>query len=234
MATWIFQGNPEVFDIDGYLAASSGLIVWRVSRYAELITPGDSVYIWKSQGNSPRSSGIVAEGTIVDRPRIQEDDHGAEHFWVQSPEQDRLMRVEVRLNRIANKKETLKRDWMKEDSVLKDLLILRQAAGTNFPVEKNEAERLGRLWRKTGNDWGRDEIVAALWLYESGFGKPISKSARSPVENISQIIGRTPTGVYNKLMNIRALDPRVEQKDFTGGSKLDQLVCITQQPKSID
>ncbi len=27
MRTWIFQGNPEVFDIEGYLAASSGLII---------------------------------------------------------------------------------------------------------------------------------------------------------------------------------------------------------------
>jgi hypothetical protein len=32
---WIFQGNPEVFDIEGYLAASSGLITWTVVRYAD-------------------------------------------------------------------------------------------------------------------------------------------------------------------------------------------------------
>ena len=49
METWIFQGNPKVFDIDGYLAASSGVILWRVSRYAEQIAIGDSVYIWRSQ-----------------------------------------------------------------------------------------------------------------------------------------------------------------------------------------
>jgi hypothetical protein len=33
MRTWIFQGNPEVFDIEGYLAASAGLISWSVGRY---------------------------------------------------------------------------------------------------------------------------------------------------------------------------------------------------------
>ena len=44
MRTWIFQGNPEVFDIEGYLAASSGLITWTVARYADQISPGDTIY----------------------------------------------------------------------------------------------------------------------------------------------------------------------------------------------
>ena len=50
MKTWIFQGNPGVFDIDSYLASTAGLITWRVARYAEEIEPGDTVYIWRSQG----------------------------------------------------------------------------------------------------------------------------------------------------------------------------------------
>jgi hypothetical protein len=37
MKTWIFQGNPEVFDIDSYLAATAGLITWRVARYADTV-----------------------------------------------------------------------------------------------------------------------------------------------------------------------------------------------------
>ena len=60
MKTWIFQGNPEVFDIDSYLAATAGLITWRVARYAEQIEPGDTVYIWRSQGDQPQMAGIVA------------------------------------------------------------------------------------------------------------------------------------------------------------------------------
>jgi hypothetical protein len=28
MTTWLFQGNPDTFDIDGYLAVSSGIITW--------------------------------------------------------------------------------------------------------------------------------------------------------------------------------------------------------------
>jgi hypothetical protein len=35
MATWIFQGNPNIFDIDGYLEACSGDFHWQVSRDQE-------------------------------------------------------------------------------------------------------------------------------------------------------------------------------------------------------
>jgi hypothetical protein len=41
---------------------------------------------------------------------------------------------------------------------------MRQAVGTNFPVEEQEAKRLLQLWCKTGTDWERDEVVAALCL----------------------------------------------------------------------
>lgn len=222
MSTWIFQGNPEVFDIDGYLAASAGLIKWRVTRYADQIAVGDSAYLWKSQGEDASSAGILAEGTIAELPAVQKDDPASAAFWRKKPENDEVMRVTIRLNRIASKKEMLKREWMKDDSALKNLLILRQPSGTNFPVEEGESKRLGQLWRKTGNDWQRDEVVAALWLYEQLLGKPISKIAGSVVERISQQIGRAPTGVYNKVMNLRSIDPSDKRKGFAAGSKIDR------------
>ena len=221
MRTWIFQGNPEVFDIEGYLAASSGLITWTVARYTDRIASGDTVYIWQSQGQEAGRAGILGEGTIAENPKVQEDDALSVAFWKQTPESG-AMRVKIRLNRVATKRQVLKRDWMKDDSVLRNLLIMRQAAGTNFPVEEPEAKRLGQLWRKTGTDWGRDELIAALRLYEQLRDKPISKVAGSEVERLAQQLGRVPTGVYNKLMNLRAIDPRDDRKGFEGGSKVDQ------------
>jgi len=50
-------------------------------------------------------------------------------FWKQAPENE-AMRVKIRLNRIATKRQVLKRDWMKDDSVLRYMLIIRQPAGT--------------------------------------------------------------------------------------------------------
>jgi hypothetical protein len=34
MNTWIFQGSPDKFDIEGYLAAGLAKITWMVTRYA--------------------------------------------------------------------------------------------------------------------------------------------------------------------------------------------------------
>ena len=221
-STWIFQGNPKTFDIDGYLNASSGVISWRVSRYADQIEVGDCVYIWRSQAGDVGTAGIIAEGTIVEAPMMQADDPLARPFWMTPPSSDQLLRAKIRINRIASKREMLKLDWMKEDSILQSMLILRQAAGTNFPVTDEEADRLKQLWEKTGHDWRRDEIVAAIWLYEELLGQPVSKVAGSRVEQMAQQIGRAPTGLYNKLMNLRALDPRAPQKGLKGGSKLDE------------
>ena len=172
--TWIFQGNPKTFDIAGYLAASNGVITWTVARYADQILPGDIAYIWQSAGDGKEPAGVIAEGVILERPSVQADDPIAAPFWLVPNDGAATTRVRLRLNRIASKRGVLKRDWMKEDSVLKQLLIMRQAAGTTFPTTEPEARRLSQLWQKTGADWRRDEAVAALWLYEQLLGKPIS------------------------------------------------------------
>ena len=64
MRTWIFQGNAKVFDLEDYLAASSGLVTWTVVRYADQISPGDTVYIWQSKGQDAAQAGNLAAGTM--------------------------------------------------------------------------------------------------------------------------------------------------------------------------
>ncbi len=223
MNTWIFQGNPKVFALQGYLNACSGVFTWSVAKYADQIAVGDSVYIWQSQGDEPSSAGVIAAGTVVEPPKFQLDDIVSANFWQEPFTNTEQMRVRVRLNRLAKSKEVLKRDWMKDDSVLRELLIMKQPAGTTFPVTAAQSRRLGQLWRKTGTDWSRDEVVAAIWLYVELHDKEISKTAGSSVEQLAQKLGRAPSGVYNKLMNIRSIDPRDARKGFDGGSKVDQM-----------
>jgi hypothetical protein len=222
MNTWIFQANPTLFDLQGYLAACTGVFTWSVAKYADQIVVGDSVYIWQSQGDDPPSAGVIAEGTVVERPKPQLDDILSAGFWRDQFINSEQMRVKVRLNRLAKSKEVLKRNWMKDDSVLRELLIMKQPAGTTFPVTPDQARRLGQLWRKTGTDWSRDEVVAAIWLYDQMQDQEISKTAGSQVEQLAQKLGRAASGVYNKLMNIRSIDPRDARKGFEGGSKVDQ------------
>lgn len=227
MTTWIFQANPDVFDIDGYLESCSGDFYWSVTRYRDQISPGDKVYIWRSLGRTKDKSrsGIIAEARVVATVENIVPDEASEAFWV-SPEAASVSadRIRLRLVRIANKKEVLRREWLENDAKLRSLLILRQASGTNFPVSSIEEARLSELWAKTGSDWSEPEITAALKLYSEIWDQPISKTPESPVSEIAQRIGRATTGVYNKLMNLRALDPRVEAEGLTGGSKADARV----------
>jgi len=47
-SVWIFQGNPDRFEIDANLAGSADRITWRVNKYADKIRIGDLVYLWRA------------------------------------------------------------------------------------------------------------------------------------------------------------------------------------------
>jgi hypothetical protein len=52
MRTWIFQSNPDRFNIDSYLAARPAEFLWLVTRYDSDVSIGDRVYLWRNQGAS--------------------------------------------------------------------------------------------------------------------------------------------------------------------------------------
>jgi 5-methylcytosine-specific restriction endonuclease McrA len=224
MKTWIFQGNTKTFDIDGYLASSTSYIRWRVAQYANEIHAGDTVYLWRADSGVTDSGGVLAECRVVSEVQDLPDDEDSKPFWKTLATESIQSRVVLKLIRLANKKEFIKRSWLKTDGILCNLQILRQPAGTNFPVTSDQAVRLSTVWQRTGIDWSRSEVVAALTLYADLWNQPISKNIGSPVENLSQKIGRVPSAVYNKLMNFRSIDPRVEAAGLSGGSKVDRSV----------
>lgn len=184
--TWIFQVNTEVLDIEGYLAAPAGLITWRLDQYAAMISSGDSVYFWASKGDDDGSAGIVAEGTIAESPRMQNDDPLSAYYWRRAPEVVELVRVKIRINRIASKNEVLKREQIKDDSVLSKLFILRSELGMICPVEEVEAQRLRELWAETRKgvkpDNAADETNAARekWLAEKPLDWLLNQYANRP------------------------------------------------------
>jgi len=226
MQTWIFQANPDRFDVDAYLANSSGEIVWAVNQHASDISVGDSVFLWRAKGrDASRVSGVIAECKVIEPVADQPDDPESQRYWNDPNDATSIAsRVRLRLERVAKSKEVLKKQWLEDDSVLAELLILRRPTGTNFTVSERQAERLFDLWGKTGVPWSRAEVIAAMHLYEDSRDQPISRTAGSPVEQLAQRIGRAPTGVYNKLMNLRALDTRAEQAGLSGGSVTDARV----------
>jgi hypothetical protein len=226
MRTWIFQGNPDDFDIDSYLAARPSQVVWLVTRHAGEIMPGDRVYLWRNQGQSKAVAGVIAETIVTEAPILRGEDAEAVAFWRETSERSTApqIRAGLRLVRVASSREVLRRDWMLEDPVLKDLPNLKMQAGTNYRLSPEQAGRLDALWSRTGRDWSRDEAVAGLWAYDQTYGRAVSKLSNSPVADVALHIGRAVSGVYAKVMNFRSLDPRVPGQGMSGAGGADRLV----------
>jgi hypothetical protein len=137
-------------------------------------------------------------------------------------------RVELDLLKImTGKKEVIRRKWMKEDPVLSSMTIMRMAQSTNYLLSDDEHDRLSQLVMNTGVPWSRAESLAALWLYNDLYVLPISRTADSPAAQLAVRIGRAVSGVYNKLMNFRSIDPREDREGLSGAGRVDREVWNT-------
>jgi hypothetical protein len=126
--------------------------------------------------------------------------------------------------KVASKREVLRRDWFEEDPILNTLPNLKMQAATNYRIEQPQAYRLSALWGRTGQDWTRNEALAGLWAYGETSGKPISKLPGTPVARAALTIGRAVSGVYAKVMNFRAIDPRATGEGMSGAGAADRAV----------
>jgi hypothetical protein len=228
MNFFIFQGNPDLFDISGYIDASieSDLPVrWLVKRFKGEIEVGDRIFLWASAGSEKKNSGIVGYGKILSHPALLPDDELSSRFWKTDQGVGDQLRVDIEITSSnTSPKRLIKREWMKNDPILEDLNILKNAQGTNFQVNDIQGKRLIELVSNTGKPWSKSECVAALYLYTQLLDKPISKSNDSSVAELGVKIGRATTGVYNKIMNFRSIDPNDPRKGMSGSGKIDRQV----------
>jgi hypothetical protein len=227
MRTWIFQGNPDRYDIDGYLAARPAELLWLVTRYESDISVGDRVYLWRNQGADGAVAGVIAEGIITAPPTLRVQDAESIRYW--RDEKDRnnsqpSVRAGMRLVKVASTREVIRREWCLDDPILRDLPNLRMQAATNYPVNDDQARRLGALWTRTGRDWTRNESVAGLWAYAQTYGQPVSQLPGSPVAHVALLVGRAVSGVYAKVMNFRSIDPRATGAGMSGAGETDRQV----------
>ncbi|OBB80303.1 hypothetical protein A5760_19645 [Mycobacterium colombiense] len=136
---WIFQANPHMFDLRDFLTQPSTQIgdvdSWLLRQHANDVSDGDTVLLWTAGENA----GIYATGTIIGESFTRDREE-----WepTDAPPESRAIRY--RLERILLEKPVLRRDLM-EHPVLRDLLIIRQPNGTNFPVSEQQWEALRPL-----------------------------------------------------------------------------------------
>jgi len=224
--TWLFQAQPQSFDIDGFLATQPTEFAWLARQHAADILPGDRVFIWRAIGGDERAkSGVIAETRVVAVAAQRPEDPASVPFW-QDPADaaGAQMRVGLRLLRVADPRQVLQRDWLSEDPVLRELAVFRMAQGTNYPMSTEQAARLEALWSRIGRDWSYAESVAGLWAYTRTYGGEVSRLPGSPVADIALAIGRVVSGVYNKVMNFRATDPRDPRAGLGGAGAMDRKV----------
>lgn len=222
--SWIFQGNPDVFPIDEYISENTN-IVWSVRQkhLADSMSIGDKVFLWRAAGKNKAISGIIAEGILTSPPEMMKDDAASQGKWDEADEVK--LRVRIRLHtKCLAPKEVVRRDWLKDDPLASGIRILKVASETNFLLEPSEAQRISLLVKNTGRPWNTEESIAGLWAYAHTYGKTVSRLPGSHVPTVAVAIGRAVTGVYNKVMNFRALDPRDERKGLSAGSTVDENV----------
>lgn len=226
-STWIFQANPTRFDIDAFLATRPIETEWLVSRYFNEISPGDRVFIWRSGGDKKQPAGVIADATVLTPVREVADDSSGK-LWADPADGLGVhSRARISFGKIASKRGVIKRDWWKDDPVLREHLIMKMANHTTFRLEGEALDRLERLWDRTGSDWDYEDAVAGLYAFMKTRGAAVSRLPGSPVAEVALLVGRPVSGVYNAVMNYRSLDPEDGRTGLDGAS--DQLRYVWSQ-----
>jgi hypothetical protein len=175
---------------------------------SELFNIGDLVYFWRSQ---PEPVGIIASAIIMECSS-------------RSTAEGTNLRLKI-LKYARHAKQIVKADWLDNDPVLQTLPILSRNAEMLFAVEdSSQMHRIADLWANTGRDWTAAESLAGLWAYHLTYGGIISKKDGSPIATVALKIGRAIGGVYNKVLNFRAIDPRDTRHGLSGGSVTDEAI----------
>lgn len=142
---WIFQANPERYDVLNALADNSlNDDVWLVSRYQNEIHAGHVGLIWMSG----KEGGIFAVVDVMSNPQMMYDSEQSTKYWLNREDQKQMMlRVKIRYKlRLLNN--PLLRDELKNDPVLQNMEIFRRPIGTNFRVSNNEWQAILNILEK--------------------------------------------------------------------------------------
>lgn len=174
-SSWIFQANPNLFDIDGALSELKE-ITWKVNRYRERIHAGDTVYIWKSGKNA----GIIAIGKILSDPAPLNDLEAEKKFIIRPKGEENgnedFTEVRVRVSVESVLESMVRRQYLLNNPVLGSMQILRNPQGTNFTLKDEEAKLLQELitspkpkrpqytLEQCSKETGFDQIFLESWI----------------------------------------------------------------------
>lgn len=233
MRTWIFQSNPDIFDIDGYLATTRNIsFALSENRIPRKLSVGDRVFLWRSAGRAQAESGVIASGRVTSLPSTRDDDPVAAPFWRQeSP--GTAPRVLIQIDNVARQQGVLRRIDLKQDPVLHKLTILSSATGRTFWVTEAQADRLEDLWARALPNARRGALPRSA---EDSIPDGITPDdIRGAVSSINQGVEHDfgPSTKYDVIVDGRPYAPKaviglaaarlvgrvLQPSDFKGGSE---------------
>jgi hypothetical protein len=137
--TWIFQGNPELYDVSSALRALKEQS-WLVTKFKDQIKVGDKVYLWQSGPDG----GLVGVANVIAPPQMRSNPE-SERPFIRSPEkfEGEQVKVILKISRIIEPPIT--RKSLLAYPQLSELSLFRQPAGTNFRVTRDEAQALDAI-----------------------------------------------------------------------------------------
>jgi len=176
---WIFQSNPDYYDIDRALQELSE-IEWTVRQHRKQVEAGDRAYIWRAGADA----GIVAVGSVLTDPTESLPDPAEESLFRKGeafPEAE--PRVQIRIDQLVEP--PLLAQSLASDPALADLRILKFRNATVFAVTPDQDERLQELvgavpqarrywWVNQGVDFEREREYGYMTapLRDKGGGQP--------------------------------------------------------------
>ncbi|SNS86611.1 EVE domain-containing protein [Bacillus sp. OK838] len=158
--TWIFQANPEIFDIDNYIKDHK-YIWWalRQVRFRDTIKLDDEVFMWRSNGDKRQTGGILAKTRVVSLPQERPNDKSAKNYWHNEDWKKPYLGVKLEILEVKMLESFISRSFLLDHHVLNKLTILSQWRQTNYLLSPEHSIELQKLWN-TGNNSLQNEIKA--------------------------------------------------------------------------
>ncbi|MEB3309662.1 MAG: EVE domain-containing protein [Snowella sp.] len=139
MQYWLFQGNPKYYRIVDAIRSLDSM-PWLVTRYADKMQVGDGVLIWIAGPDA----GIYAIAEIVETPKILDTIPDLEYWTTPVSAKKDKPRAQLRfLRKLLG--QPLRKHELKQDRILKDLLVIKAPNSTNFKVTPEQWERIYQL-----------------------------------------------------------------------------------------
>ena len=147
---FVFQGNPNKFDIDTYLDEYP-FVYWSVPKLSGEMRIDDQIVIWRSGS----LAGAIAHGRItelpIERMNVNNPEALGDNLWKLEEEPPSTLKAGVSIDevRLSIEDGMVTREVCKNDPILKQNAIITNPQGTVFRLSDDEFARFYELWNSS-------------------------------------------------------------------------------------